>query len=79
MEKITDAVNMKGVSVRRVEQVKEKWSNMTQKAKKAFTDYRLQQRRTGGGPPPPELSQATTNIIDAMKDSASFSFYGIVS
>ncbi|XP_048254427.1 uncharacterized protein LOC124132986 [Haliotis rufescens] len=70
---ITKAVNMKGVALRSVDEVKEKWSNMTRKAKKTFTDYRLQQRKTGGGPPPSEPSQATSRIIEIMQDSASFS------
>ena len=43
------------------------------KGKKTFTHYRFEQRKTGGGPPPTEISQATAKIIDAMKDTASFS------
>ncbi|XP_067684319.1 myb/SANT-like DNA-binding domain-containing protein 3 [Haliotis asinina] len=72
-QRITDAVNNQGVCCRDVEQVKEKWGNMAQKAKKTFTEYQMQQRKTGGGPPPPEMSQTTKTIIEAMKDTASFS------
>ncbi|XP_071078691.1 nuclear apoptosis-inducing factor 1-like [Haliotis cracherodii] len=70
---ITKTVDMKDVALRSVDEVKEKWSNMTRKAKKTFTDYRLQQRKTGGVPPPSEPSQAISRIIEIMQDSASFS------
>ncbi|XP_046546178.1 myb/SANT-like DNA-binding domain-containing protein 4 [Haliotis rubra] len=72
-QKITDCVNNKGVCFRTVDQVKEKWGNMAQKAKKTFSNYKMQQRKTGGGPPPLEMSQATATIIESMKDTASFS------
>ncbi|XP_067668355.1 nuclear apoptosis-inducing factor 1-like [Haliotis asinina] len=72
-QRIIDEVNNQGVCCRDVEQVKEKWGNMAQKAKKTFTEYRMQQRKTGGGPPPPEMSQTTETIIEAMKDTASIS------
>ena len=49
--KVTELVNAVGVQRRSVEQVRFKWGNLQQGAKKSFTDARKHARQTGGGPP----------------------------
>ncbi|CAC5385957.1 unnamed protein product [Mytilus coruscus] len=45
-------------------------------AKKKFTYTRKEMGKTGGGPPPTHLSIAEENIVNEIKDSASFSGVG---
>ena len=50
---ICKAVNAVGVCDRSIEDVKEKWRNLTKKAKTEFTAQRVSMMKMGGGPPPP--------------------------
>ncbi|CAC5421580.1 unnamed protein product [Mytilus coruscus] len=45
---------------------------MCRGAKENFTNPRKEMSKTGGGPPPTQLSIAEENIVNAMRDSASF-------
>uniref|UniRef100_A0A8W8NU71 Myb/SANT-like DNA-binding domain-containing protein n=1 Tax=Magallana gigas TaxID=29159 RepID=A0A8W8NU71_MAGGI len=70
---VTDLVNAVGVQRRSVEQVKFKWGNLQQGAKKTFTEARKHARKTGGGPPLKPPTAAEEKIIDLMKDRPNFS------
>lgn len=39
-----------GISNRSIKEIKTKWTNMHQTAKKEFSSNKLSQRKTGGGP-----------------------------
>lgn len=69
---ITEAVNAVGVAYRTVQEVRDKWKNMTSTAKKEFSDFGKEQRKTGGGPAPKKPSAATAKIIEIFKETASF-------
>ncbi|XP_061167431.1 uncharacterized protein LOC133176318 [Saccostrea echinata] len=69
---VTDLVNAVGVQRRLVEQVRFKWGNLQQGAKKTFTEARKHARKTGGGPPPKPPTAAEEKIIDLMKDKPNF-------
>ncbi|XP_061167430.1 uncharacterized protein LOC133203627 [Saccostrea echinata] len=73
---VTAMINAIGVQKRTVEQVKFKWGNLQQGAKKSFSEARKQSKLTGGGPPPKPLTAAEEKIIEMMKDRPNFS--GIV-
>mgnify|MGYP003686483879 CR=1 FL=1 len=66
-------VNVVGVQRRSFEQVRFKWGNLQQGAKKSLTDARKHARQTGGGPPPKPPTAAEMKIIDLMKDQPNFS------
>ena len=70
---ICKAVNAVGVCDRSIEDVKEKWRNMTKKAKAEFTSQRISMMKTGGGSPPPMMDSMSVDIIESLKDTASFS------
>ncbi|WAR13651.1 hypothetical protein MAR_027831 [Mya arenaria] len=70
---VADAVNAVGNGPRTVVQVKEKWRNLTKKAKTDYTAEQASLGKTDGGPALPEMSTGSYAIIDLLKDSASFS------
>ena len=72
----TDKINSLGVAPRTVKDVKNKWSNMVQKAKKEKAEAGVYRRRTGGGPPSRALSPITERVVELFGDSPSFN--GIV-
>jgi hypothetical protein len=65
---VTRRVNALGVCLRTEAEVKNKWRNMSRGAKEKFTQERKEMSKTGGGP----ATQAEENIINALKDTASF-------
>ena len=71
--KIADRVNAAGVHKRTPQEVRDKWKNLTSKAKKDFTIFKNESRRTGGGPPPKKPNQATEKIISLFEEDPSFS------
>ncbi|CAC5359614.1 unnamed protein product [Mytilus coruscus] len=73
---ITEEVNALGVCFRTEAEVRNKYRNMCHGAKEKFTYSRKEMSKTGDGPPPTQLSIAEENIVNAMKDSASFSGVG---
>ena len=68
---ITEAVNAVGVAYRTVQEVRDKWKNLTSTAKKEFSDFGKEQRKTGGGPAPKKPSNATAKIIEIFKETPS--------
>ncbi|XP_062621653.1 uncharacterized protein LOC134283222 [Saccostrea cucullata] len=71
-DNITEQINALGVSCRTTKEIKTKWTNMHQTAKKEFSNNKLSQRRTGGGPCAKPLSTVSEKIIDIYKDSPTF-------
>ena len=69
---ITEAVNAVGVAYRTVQEVRDKWKNLTSTAKKDFSDFGKEQRKTGGAPAPKKPSNATAKIIEIFKETPSF-------
>ncbi|XP_063438323.1 uncharacterized protein LOC134719248 [Mytilus trossulus] len=69
---ITEEVNKLGVYMRSETEVRNKYRNMCRGAKEKFTNNRKEMGKTGGGPPPTQLTVAEENIVNAMRDSASF-------
>ena len=61
---ITAAINALGVENRTVQEVRDKWKNLTSNAKKEFSGFGREMRRTGGGPFPKAPAAATAKIID---------------
>ncbi|XP_056004079.1 uncharacterized protein LOC125653292 [Ostrea edulis] len=71
-QSITDQLNALGVACRSVKEIKTKWTNMHQSAKREFSDAKISQRKTGGGPMAKPLSVVNEKIVDLFKDSPSF-------
>ncbi|XP_052237281.1 uncharacterized protein LOC127848710 isoform X2 [Dreissena polymorpha] len=69
-------VNACGNGPRTLQQVKEKWRNMTKNAKSEVSRERNHAAATGGGPPLPEMSQTSQAVASLFATSASF--HGIV-
>ena len=69
---VTRRVNALGVCLRTEAEVKNKWRNMPRGVKEKFTQERKERSKTGGGPAPQKPTQAEENIINALKDTASF-------
>ena len=72
-EKITTQINSLGYEKRTPKEVREKWRNLAQTAKKTNSGLMLSQRKTGGGPAAKQPSSATTKIISLLGDEPSFS------
>ena len=71
-QKIADAVNAVGVTMRTTAEVREKWKSLHSQAKREFTELAKEQKKTGGGPAPKMPSTSTAKIIDLLKDTPSF-------
>lgn len=71
-ENITSQVNSLGIANRSIKEIKTKWTNMHQTAKKEFSTNKLSQRKTGGGPCAKPLSVVSEKIVDLYKDSPTF-------
>ncbi|CAG2231520.1 unnamed protein product [Mytilus edulis] len=71
-KEITSKVNALGVCLRTETEVRNRWRNLTRGAKQKFTTVQKERTQTGGGPPPTQPSQAEENIINCMRDTASF-------
>jgi hypothetical protein len=69
---ITMQVNALGIAYRTTKDIKTKWNNMHQTAKKEFSLNKISQRKTGGGPCSKPLSNVTEKIVDMYKDSPTF-------
>ena len=66
-------VNALGVASRTVPEVRTKWNNMLQKAKKDHSELIAKKKKTGGGPQPPPLSPISARIVEVYGDSPGFS------
>ncbi|XP_048250282.1 uncharacterized protein LOC125378614 [Haliotis rufescens] len=69
---ITSKVNALGVCQRTTKEIKTKWTNMHQTAKREFSNRQLDMRKTGGGPCIVPLSTTSENIVDIYKECPSF-------
>ena len=69
---VTSKINVLGVAPRSVKEIKDKWRNLTSKAKSAFTEYRRETNMTGGGPAPKKPTSSVKKIVTMMQDTASF-------
>lgn len=71
-KEITYKINALGVAPRNVKEIKDKWRNLTSKAKSTFSDYRREIHMTGGGPAPRKPTSSVEKIVNMMQDTASF-------
>ena len=71
-QSITSEINALGIHSRSLSEVKIKWQNMQSFAKKSYAEVQKHARQTGGGPPVKPLDQESQNIVEMMKDTASF-------
>lgn len=72
-EEITAAVNAVANSKRTTQEIKDKWKNLTCKAKREYSTLKRARKETGGGPQPKQPSEATERIINIYEDTPSFS------
>lgn len=70
---VTKLVTAVGIQRRSVEQVKLKWGNLQQGAKKTFTKFLKHVRKTGRVPLMKPPTAPEEKIIDLMKDKPNFS------
>ncbi|CAC5412673.1 unnamed protein product [Mytilus coruscus] len=70
---ITNKINALGVANRTQKEVRDKWRNLTTKAKSAFTEHRREINKTGGGPAPKIPSSSVERVVNMLQDSTSFS------
>ncbi|XP_046372613.1 uncharacterized protein LOC124146387 [Haliotis rufescens] len=61
-----------GVCQRTTKEIKTKWTNMHQAAKREFSNRQLDMRKTGGGPCIAPLSTTSEKIVDIYKERPSF-------
>ena len=69
---ITAEVNAIGVAECSVQDIKDKWKNMSSLAKKEYSFNIKSSKATGGGPPPKQPSAATELIIKLFENTPSF-------
>ncbi|XP_045198532.2 uncharacterized protein LOC123552850 [Mercenaria mercenaria] len=69
---ICEKVNSVGNAKRSVAEVKEKWRNLTKKAKPETTMQKVSMQKTGGGPPAPLPDPLLDDIAGLFCSSASF-------
>ncbi|XP_053386125.1 uncharacterized protein LOC123551958 isoform X3 [Mercenaria mercenaria] len=69
---ICEKVNSVGNAKRSVAEVKEKWRNLTKKAKTETTMQKVSMQKTGGGPPAPLPDPLLDDIAGLFCSSASF-------
>lgn len=70
---ITSRINSLGYEKRTANEIRDKWRNMTQIAKKTNSGIIRSQRKTGGGPPDKLPSTTTEKIINLFSAEPSFS------
>ncbi|CAC5392238.1 unnamed protein product [Mytilus coruscus] len=70
---ITNKINALGVANRTQKEVRDKWRNLTTKAKSAFTEHRREINKTGGGQAPKKPSSSVERVVNTLQDSTSFS------
>ena len=69
---IQEKINSLGHAQRSVTDLKTKWSNIVQKAKKEKVELDNYRKGTGGGAPPAPLSQSTEKVLELFSDSPAF-------
>ena len=70
---ITSQLNSLGYEKRTAVEVREKWRNMTQNAKKISSGLKKSWRKTGGGPEAKPADATTEKLINLFHDEPSFS------
>ncbi|XP_052246350.1 uncharacterized protein LOC127882332 [Dreissena polymorpha] len=75
-DELLAGVNACGNGPRTLQQIKEKWRNMTKNAKADVSKERNHAAATGGGPPLTEMSQTSQAVASLFAHSASF--HGVV-
>ncbi|XP_071162853.1 myb/SANT-like DNA-binding domain-containing protein 4 [Mytilus edulis] len=70
---ITNKINALGVANRTQKEVRDKWRNLTVKAKSVFTDHRREINKTGGGPALKKPSSSVERVVNMLQDTTSFS------
>ena len=70
--KITLSINALGVENRTVQEVQNKWKNLTTLATREFAVLQKETNKTGGGPAPKRPNANTTKIMEIFKDKPSF-------
>ena len=70
--RITDKINALGFAIRTASEVRDKWRNITSKAKSVLTIHRAELQKTGGGPAPKAPSSQLESVIALYQNSASF-------
>ena len=70
---IASRINSLGYEKRTPSEIRDKWRNLSQIAKKINTGIMQSQRKTGGGPPAKPPSATTEKIINLLSDEPSFS------
>ena len=71
-QSITNDINSLGVSSRSTKEIRTKWNNMFQAAKKEYSERKLHVKKTGGGPTVKPVTANVEKIIDLYSDSAVF-------
>ena len=69
---ICSKINSVGVASRSVTDIKEKWRNLTKKAKAEVTLQKISMAKTGGGPPVPLLDPILDDIAGLYETSEAF-------
>ena len=72
-ESTQSKINSLGFANRSTTEVKNKWSNMVQKAKKENSEFKKKMSKTGGGPQPTPISPISARIIEVYGDTPGFS------
>lgn len=72
-KEITAKINSLGYAVRTPIEVREKWRNLSQYAKKTNAGVVKSRGKTGGGPSEKPLDATTAKIINLLRDEPSFS------
>ena len=70
---ITSQLNSLGYEKRTAVEVREKWQNMTQNAKKISSGLKKSRKKTGGGPEAKPADATTEKLINLFHDEPSFS------
>ena len=71
-EGIGAQINALGFAQRSVPEIKTKWSNIVQKAKKEKSEIDNYRKGTGGSPPPKPLSPSTEKVLELFAGSPAF-------
>lgn len=71
-DNIKTEVNAVGLCNRSTKDIRNKWSNIHQKAKKEKAELDLHRKQTGGGPPKKPMSPTSERVVQLFEDCPSF-------
>lgn len=72
-DSIAKDVSNLGFCARSSQDCSNKWQNMKREAKECYTEEKLHMRGTGGGPKKAAMACSQVQVVDMLKDTASFS------